>query len=433
MAETTRRDTQNMRQAGDGGFVLPAVIGTLVILGLLITAGFHVAEQELRIGIATEKANLAFYLADNGVADVLENWDYSAMGSIPIGSESTLVDTLSYGDWEINVRRIGTKTFLLTAASNISEGGSILAGASRNTGTIVRVLGLDVEPPAVLTTTGDLNYNGSSPPVLSGLDQVPSGWGAYCSAPLLDQIGFLSDDSSSVMIDDSGSSSGSGGSGKGKGKGKGSGSSGKGSGGKSGSGGNGQICVSQVTGSPCSRQSSTLVAEAMASFEGQSWTDLIAMASHTITAEQPGTALPVDASGECTVSASMNWGDPLNPADPCGGYFPMIYFNPGPGNETRLAGSGRGQGIFLFEEDFRIQGSYQLYGLVVVNGSIKMRGTSKIMGAIIAGSTSGMNGTPDALYSSCAVDRAIYENSSLSRARPLTNRSFIDLSNLIGN
>ena len=422
-----------MRQAGDGGFVLPAVIGTLVILGLLITAGFHVAEQELRIGIATERANLAFYLADNGVADVLENWDYSAMGSIPIGSESTLVDTLSYGDWEINVRRIGTKTFLLTAVSNISEGGSILAGASRNTGTIVRVLGLDVEPPAVLTTTGDLNYSGSTPPVLSGLDQVPSGWEAYCSSPLLDQVGFLSDDSSSVMIDDPGSSSSSSSGGKGKGKGSSSSSSSKGSSSSSSGGGSGQICVSQVTGSPCSRQSSTLVAEAMEPFQGQSWTDLIAMANHTITDEQPGKALPADASGECTVSASMNWGDPLNPADPCGGYFPIIYFDPGPGEETRLKGNGIGQGIFLFEEDFRIEGNYQLYGLVVVNGSIEMRGTSQIMGAIIAGSTSSMNGTPDALYSSCAVDRAIYENSSLNRARPLTNRSFVDLSNLIEN
>ena len=39
-----------------GGFELPVAIGALVIIAVLVTAGFYVAQQEVRMGIASENS-----------------------------------------------------------------------------------------------------------------------------------------------------------------------------------------------------------------------------------------------------------------------------------------------------------------------------------------------------------------------------------------
>ena len=146
---------------GDRGFALPAAIGALVIIGVLVTAGFYIAQQEVRVGVATENAQLAFYLADYGTSEVLDGWNYSDMQTIPLFTDSTFRDTLSYGNWRVDVYRIGTKMFFLNTTAEISQGGPLLSGATRQTGTIVRVLSLDVDAPAAITTKGDLNFNGA--------------------------------------------------------------------------------------------------------------------------------------------------------------------------------------------------------------------------------------------------------------------------------
>ena len=55
---------------GHGGFALPAAIGAIVIVGVLVTAGFYMAQQEMRISVANENASLAFYMAEMGAAEV---------------------------------------------------------------------------------------------------------------------------------------------------------------------------------------------------------------------------------------------------------------------------------------------------------------------------------------------------------------------------
>ena len=49
-----------MKQKNDGGFALPAAIGAIVIVGVLVTAGFYMAQQEMRISVANENATLAY-------------------------------------------------------------------------------------------------------------------------------------------------------------------------------------------------------------------------------------------------------------------------------------------------------------------------------------------------------------------------------------
>lgn len=407
--------------AGDGGFALPGAIAAMVIFAILIAAGFQIAQQEMRVSTTDQNAKLALYLADLGAAEVVEQWDFSGMQSIPLWGDSTIADTLSWGDWRVDVQRVGSKTFFLKSSATTSRGGAVFGGAARELGVILRVRSTDLETPAALTTAGDLDIDGSTPE-LSGVDRIPTGWEAFCASPLLDKIGFLSDDVSSVM--DSGGKGSSTGSSKGKGSSKGS---------SGGSGGGTETCISQVTGAPCASDDAALAASAMQPLESPSWAELVAMADHTITAKNPASPSPTTSQGLCDTSDPYNWGDPLNPTGPCGAYFPMIYFDPSSGSRTQLSGNGVGQGIFLFEKDFRIQGNHSLYGLILVKDEIRMSGTSTVMGAIIAGGVDKMNGTPDALYSSCAVERAISGNSGLNEAQLMVNRSFIDLSNLVGS
>ena len=47
MHEAKMRDRRN-----SGGFALPTAVGALVIMGILVTAGLYMAQQEVRIGVA---------------------------------------------------------------------------------------------------------------------------------------------------------------------------------------------------------------------------------------------------------------------------------------------------------------------------------------------------------------------------------------------
>ena len=59
-------------------------------------------------------------------------------------------------------------------------------------------------------------------------------------------------------------------------------------------------------------------------------------------------------------------------------------------------------------------------------------GTQHFHGGVVAANASLQDntglGTADIVYSSCAVERAVLNNSALTRARPLAARSWVDLS-----
>ena len=112
-----RTVTNNAR----GGFVLPAVIGALVIIALLITAGFFVAQQELRMGVANRHANMAFNIAQAGANEVLDNWNGFQLGSIPIWDEAVIRhDFGTIGEWEVTTpaREGWTASSSITVANN---------------------------------------------------------------------------------------------------------------------------------------------------------------------------------------------------------------------------------------------------------------------------------------------------------------------------
>ncbi len=82
--------------------------------------------------------------------------------------------------------------------------------------------------------------------------------------------------------------------------------------------------------------------------------------------------------------------------------------------------------------DLTWNGNGDYVGIVIVKGAFTSSGSPTITGALISESIDVINGTPTIQYSSCAVEAAITLNPTVTRARPLSQRGFIDLS-VVGN
>ncbi|MDT8342604.1 MAG: hypothetical protein RQ751_13920 [Longimicrobiales bacterium] len=118
-----------------GGFALPVAVFALVIVGVLVTGGVYMARQETRIGVASKKGTEAFYLAERGIAEVLERWDASVMGTLPVFGDTLLTGTTSDGNWRVNVVKLSQRNYFLDATGSVSEGGPLLSGATRRNST----------------------------------------------------------------------------------------------------------------------------------------------------------------------------------------------------------------------------------------------------------------------------------------------------------
>ena len=138
-------------------------------------------------------------------------------------------------------------------------------------------------------------------------------------------------------------------------------------------------------------------------------------------------------SGECDEGESLNWGDPESPGSPCAGYFPLIHVT----GDALMQGGGSGQGILLVDGDLSLRGGFTFYGVIIVQGSFDTQGSgNRIYGGVLASNADFVNqsltGGSVIQYSSCAVQRAVENSRGLTRARPLTRRSWIDLSAIAG-
>ena len=387
----------SQRKTTPDGFALPAVLLALVVVGALVTAGFYMAMQEIRIGMASRNAVHAFYAAENALSDARATWNTSAMltqlDTVLADTTFSGSDTAAGYDWTVNVLRLANRTFLLRAQAT-QTGGGIYGGGTHSVAQVLRLVTYAVDVPGALTAHGAISFSGS-PPLISGVDRVPPGWAGYCPGVLADETGYTSDDTTGM-----GSSKG-----------------------KPGSGG----CPSNVEGSPCIQEDSALVASLLDPlFDPSNWNTLVSLADKTLSGGnlKPGAST---VGGVCNTAALDNWGDPFYPAAPCGSYFPIVHI----AGSVQLTGNGNGQGILLVDGDLTTVGTFDYFGVILVRGSIEMKGTPSVYGGVLADSADAMKGTPDLLYSSCAVNRAFLENSSLTTLKPLAERSWVDLTNVM--
>jgi hypothetical protein len=385
-----------MRTHDRRGFALPAVIGALVIIGILVTAGFYTARQELRIGVASAHTNLAVNIAQAGANEVMANWTGYQLGNILPWEDTTVTDTIADGIWSVTIANANDYVYFLTATGEVTRGGDMWAGASRTIGISAKILFADINPPAALTTRGEVKI-GSAAAQIIGNDYMPPTWAPYCTS-------VVPNDTTAVLVDDT-------------------------MGGTNPSSG-----TKGLTGNPPYAEDSTIVDSTFTNFGDMDWAELVAFAQldgkdiTPLTNVINNTLPALTGTGQCDTDVLSNWGDNV-PTNPCGSYFPLMYHS----GDPQIQSTGYGQGILLVEGDLSIAGGYTFFGIIITQGTFTTgNGTNTIIGAVLASNAAdlsqGFLGTSTIQYSQCAIQRAVLNNAALARARPLAERSWVDLS-----
>jgi len=378
------------------GFALSVAVFALVVVGVLVTGGFYLARQETRIGVASERATAAFYMAETGAMEVMSDWDISTYSALANWASVTEVDTTDQGVWSVEVTKMSGRLYFLMATGTVTQGSANFGNASRQLGMIARLNTAQILPQAALSTVGSLTIGGSS--AIVGSDSVPFGWSGQCGPTGPAKPGILIDSLSNVTLNGTSYS---------------------------------------LEGTPPVSGDPTMTADSLLSFGDLVWADLVAMAditfptSKTVTKLEPDSVL-VNGNYRCVVGSQGNWGDPSKPTSACGSYFPIIYA----ASDLSINSNDEGQGILLINGDLSVAGGHTFYGPVIVRGELKTAGSGgHFNGGVIAANvdlgTSTVIGNALVQYSTCAVERAILNNANLTRARPLQDRSWVDLSSVI--
>lgn len=392
-----------MTKHGERGFALPAVIGALVIILLLITAGFFVAGQELRMGVANRHANMAFNIAQAGANEVLANWNGYQLGNIAVWDETVISENFgTIGEWEVTIHNTNNFVYFLTSTGAVTNAG-LWSGARRTIGIVTKMIFADIDPPGALTTTGDVKVFGNAS--INGNDDPPADWdGAGLCAG-------VDDTDMPGIVHDGGTMGGT----------------------------EGQHLI----GDPPTEFDATVAPATFTDFGNLTWAELVALAqaegkdvtSVSNNLNSIGPAL--DGGGDCDEAPLTNWGD-IDSADPCGSYFPLIYHGSGQmvagERYVTLSGGGQGQGVLLIEHNLVLNGGFTFYGIIITMGTFETTGNDNtVYGAVLAANgivvdqDQGVGGNSSIQYSRCAVQRSILNNASLSKARPLAERSWVDL------
>jgi hypothetical protein len=379
-----------MEQKERCGFALPVAVFALVIVGIITTGGFFMARQEGRIGTASEQAGMAFYLTEQGLVDVMDNWDPELFSALPTWGDTTFTQAYSgVGLVTARVTRLTDLLYFVDVDGTVTRGGAMLSGASRRVGVTVRLVSADIAPPAALTTRGPTSLSGTAE--VHGEDEVPAGWGGVCFGMTQeDKPGILTDDASQITI----------------------------------------VGVApDITGDPPVAEDTSIADSTFTEFGDLDWDALTDMATFRLSGGNLTTMEPDStADGRCLVSPS-NWGNPENPGAACSDWFPVIHVT---GN-ARVQSGGVGQGVLLVDGDLDLRGNFVFYGIIIVQGSLDTQGSgNRIYGGVMASNadfeSQSVTGGSVVTNSTCAVSRAILNNSGLTRVRPLAARSWVDLS-----
>lgn len=371
--------------ANERGIALPLVMFVLVILGVIIAGTFYVARLELKTGDNTVAASQAAASAEAGVDSVLANWNSGAFNGMAVAAETTFTSVSMGGNasYIATLRRLNNTLFMVRADGRQAFPGGGIQGR-RQVSKLVRLDIPLIDMTAAITTRTGITISGSSD--VSGIDSIPAGWGALCP-PAGPTVPGVRDSSGNVNT--SGACSG----------------------------------ASCIVGNPQILTDPTVNSGTFNQFGNTSFTQLAARANLVVSGTITGIG-PVTLAGACRTSVITNWGDPLNPAAPCGSYWPIVY---APG-DLHLSG-GVGQGILLVGGDLTLAGGVEFYGPVISQGTVRSTGTGgHIYGGVMAANanlgTVLISGNSVVNFSSCSIARALQ---GISLATPLGERSWAQL------
>jgi hypothetical protein len=375
------------------GFALPAAVFALVVVGVLVTGGFHLVRHESRIGLASTRGTAASYLAEQGAMEVLTQWSTGSFGSLAPWGTTAVTGTTDEGTWSVDVTRMTDRLYYLHSTGLVRVG-EAPPEASRSVGLLVRRTSAEIMPRAALTNRGTTSIRGTAE--VHGEDTNPPGWGGLCTNPLVDLPGILTNDATDVTTTGQG----------------------------------------QVTGNPPVLGDPDLGDEDFTQFGDMSWDDLVEMADLRFPGGNINNTGPDSTTaGVCLTGQGypLNWGNPVNPSGACGDWFPIIHVN----GTARIQSGGVGQGILLVEGDLDLGGDFMFSGIVLVQGRFRTQGSgNRVNGAVMASNVDfddqQLVGGSVVQYSQCAVQRAVENAGQLNRVRPIDRRGWIDVSSISG-
>ena len=384
------------------GMALALAIVALVIVGALVAGAFFSGIQEQRAADNSRRVLQAFGTAEEGAYETVDTWNPSKYNrqkvypndsvGLPAGWPSSWDSSASHtGVYGGYVYRMNGEQYLIditardmasfSNSSITSEGG----GGRQRIGLLARNRPIQFGVKAALTTGNGDAVGGNS--VVNGFDQSPGNWTACgpTGAPL---AGIRAASGDAVSITGHAS----------------------------------------VTGLPPVVIDTSVHQSTFDTWGGTTYDQLAAQANVTIAATNFATAIaPVVTNGACDQTVQTNWGDPLNPTLPCGGYFPIIHITGGPGSSSTINGT-EGQGILLVDGSLSVQGGFQFYGITIIKGSLKTAGgggspahfwgATMVQDTVSVG-TNSLTGSANLLYSSCTILQALNATSKgvLSRSR----------------
>ena len=368
------------------GAALAVAVLALAVIGALVAATFVAALLEQRSGENILSAEQAFSVAEAGLDALTADWNPALYDSITTGATVGMppVDLFPGFRYTDSLTRLNAVTFLARAwGERLGPTGTVSRHA------LGRYLRMDIAAPPVdagLTALGAVSLGPAA--MVTGVDSVPPGWGAFCPPSGSVRPGIRS---------------------------------------RSGAISSTSTCQGGpcVLGNPPLLVDSGLTANNLASFGSVSFTQLFAEANVRVSGIQPGISPALDTLGRCDFKISSNWGEPSagTSTGACFGYFPVVAAAGG----TRISG-GRGQGILLVDGDLDVSGGFEFYGPLVIRGRLASFGNGgRFMGGILLlddlGLGSSLDGSSIAVYSSCGLLRA---ELGAARGVPILERSWID-------
>ena len=399
------------------GFVLPAVIVTLVILTIISLGALTIAGDEYRAARAMRESAHAFFAAEAGLNQVWANWDSYAPAVAALAPGDSVVtawQTLDNGDrYRATIQRLdnGGQAMYSLRAEGRSRG---VQGAQR-----ILSLAFTAGPPAgfefgrcceaALTIRGDVELRGNG--VIDGNDAVPPGWDESCPDPGAAKPGIITDDSLRISVFDG-----------------------------------------TLDGDPPILEDTTINDSAFDQFGDLGWEELKAEADHIIDGEpelrldgqngrprvQPSyTTDPISGETVCDTSDPFNWGS-SDPNDPCFEHFPIILIR----GEVELH-EGYGQAVVIIDWDdskpdgekggeFELETNFRFNGLILGKGCVEIQKGAIFHGSLFVDSNYrnedlcggdadyDMNDSaPEIHWSQCAVNRALVASGLDSEATPI--------------
>ncbi|MFQ5689513.1 MAG: PilX N-terminal domain-containing pilus assembly protein [Gemmatimonadota bacterium] len=376
---------------GEAGFALVSALFVMLILSILAVASLQTTSDERMAARSVRNSTEAFYAADAGLNAVQAAWATTRYDTLLAGSGDSLIlgwQTLEDGgSYRAVLRRVdgGSSATQLFSITTTGRGPGVNRGEQALTLFLTKSVSVGDFARAALQTTVEIEVEDPET-ILNGTDANPPGW--TCDAPGPGKPGLLMQDTTTLELESG-----------------------------------------TILGNPPLAEDATISSTHFTQFGNVSYAELVAMADKTYSGNgHLGTISPAVAGGQCSTGVQSNWGDPLNPGGPCGGYFPIIHVA---GDAEFEDGSVAGQGILLIDGDLEAEAehgaTFNFYGLVVVQGSCEFEHEVTFYGAVLCAnsSTDEQELEEGAVinYSQCVLKKAL-GSAGLGNTHPLAQRAW---------